>query len=112
MAKKKESNILAGWAFLVALLIAVVLGPFITIGPNVAIALVVIGLIVGLLNVSSEEASSFMMSGAVLVVVTALSGNVLSGVWRLSGVLEALLLIFVPATIVVSVKNAFSVAKN
>ena len=72
--------------------------------------LVVIGLIVGLLNVGDEEVMPFLMSGAVLIIASAFGQTATSVIGLLSSILDALLLIFVPATIVVAIKNVFSLA--
>jgi len=112
MAKANLGNLVGGWAFLVGVILAVVLGLFPTIEtPAMVTALVVIGLVVGLLNVADKEVTPFLLSGAVLIIAAGL-GKGLIGIAVLDNVLKALLLIFIPATIIVALKNVFTLAKG
>ena len=52
------------------------------------------------------------MSGAVLIIASALGGSVLGVIEWAGNILAALMLIFVPATIIVAVKNVFTLAQN
>ena len=113
MAKAKSK--LGGWAFLIGVILAVVLGIFMPVGglnQTWVWILVVIGLVVGFLNVTSEEASHFLMSGAILVIVSAFGSGVLQDTAILSNIMTTLLTIFVPATIIVAIKNVFSLARS
>ncbi|MEK6855390.1 MAG: hypothetical protein AABX73_04165 [Nanoarchaeota archaeon] len=101
------------WAFLIGFVLAVLLGAFSrTLTPYMVYALVVIGLVVGFLNVAGREVSQFLISGAVLVIVASLGQETISTVPIMGSVLQALLTLFVPATLIVAVKHAFSLAKN
>ncbi len=111
MAKAK-GNLIGSWAFLIGVILAVVFGFTGTISPTLSIVLVVVGLLVGLLNVADEEAAPFLMSGVVLIIAAALGGLALGVVAFLGDILNALLLIFVPATIIVAVKNVFTIARR
>jgi hypothetical protein len=111
MARKKKGNMLGSWSFLIGVILAVVFG-FLGSVTQVTTILFVIGIIVGLLNISDEEAKPFMMAGVVLVIVGTLGQSVVSTVARLDGVLQALTIIFVPATIIVALKSVFSMAKH
>tara|TARA_Y100000310_G_scaffold340912_1_gene438312 strand:- start:3395 stop:3733 length:339 start_codon:yes stop_codon:yes gene_type:complete len=112
MAKKKDNKI-GGWAFLIGVILALVLG---LLGPvtneTIVWILVVIGVVVGLLNIADKEAMPFLLSGAVLIIAAALGQGVLQGVPILSQVVDALLLIFVPATVVVAIRNVLSLASR
>ncbi len=113
MAKaKSNSNMVGSWAFLVGVLLAVVLGLIGNFSQTWMIVLVVIGLLVGLLNVVGDETSPFMMSGVVLIIASAFGGAVLSNVPLVSSVLNSLLVIFVPATVIVAIKNVFNLARD
>lgn len=109
---KKSGNIIGGWAFLIGVILALILGLMNLVGGTWATLLVLIGLVVGLFNIADEEASHFLMSGAVLIIASALGQNVLSSVTSLNNILNALLTIFVPATIIVAIRNVFSLAKR
>ncbi len=110
---KKNQNTIGGWAFLVGVVLAVVLGALGNqLSQTMLITLVVIGVIVGLLNVADEEATPFLMSGAVLIIASSLGQDVMSIIPRLNSILDALLVIFVPATVVVAVRNVLSLARR
>jgi hypothetical protein len=109
-----KGNLIGSWAFLIGVVLAIVLGLWKgeDIGSTFTYILVAIGLIVGLLNIAGKETTPFLMSGAVLIIASSLGGGSMTGVQFLPGVLKALLTIFVPATIIVAIKNVFSLAKN
>lgn len=110
----RKGSRLGSWAFLIGLVIAVIVGFGLGGGlsQGMVITLFVIGLIVGLLNVADEEVTPFLMSGAILVIVASLSKDVLSTVAFIGSILDALLILFVPATVVVAVKNVFQLARH
>ncbi|MBS3072325.1 hypothetical protein J4477_00645 [Candidatus Pacearchaeota archaeon] len=112
MAKKNNMALIGSWAFLVGVILAVVLGVLGPVAGTWLIVLVIIGLVVGLLNVAGREVKPFLMSGAVLIIASALGQNVTGGVAILDNILQALLAIFVPATVVVAIKNVFVLARN
>ncbi|NCN99094.1 hypothetical protein COU62_01810 [Candidatus Pacearchaeota archaeon CG10_big_fil_rev_8_21_14_0_10_35_219] len=109
---KKKSKGIGGWSFLIGVILALILGFLGYIDQTWTWILVVIGLIVGFLNISEDETTPFLMSGAILVIVSAFGRGALSAVDQLVMVVDALLLIFVPATIVVALKHVFSMAKH
>ncbi len=110
----KNGNMIGGWAFLIGVLLALVFGLFADIGTNWVWVLVVLGLIVGFLNITEKETGSFLMSGVVLIIASAFGADVLSNVPNidLENVFHMLLAMFVPATIVVAIKHAFALARN
>jgi len=117
MAKNKGGNKIGSWAFLIGVILALLLGIISAFGGGamsggMTYILVILGIIIGLLNIADEETAPFLMSGAVLVIVSALGQSVISGVGLFEGILNALILLFVPATIIVALKNVFALAKN
>ncbi len=116
MAKKRGMDILGKWAFLIGVIIAVGLGLFSsaleTWTGTLTITLVIIGLLVGLLNIGDKEVTPFLMSGVVLIIASAFGGSIMSDVPYVGSVLDALLVVFVPATVIVAIKNVFSLARN
>jgi len=110
--KIKKGNMLGAWTFLIGVGLAIILGAFGTLTPLIVLILVIAGLVIGLLNVTDEEAQPFMISGTVLILAGALGQGAVDIIPALSRVLGALLIIFVPATIIVAIKNVFSLARN
>ncbi|MFA4960487.1 MAG: hypothetical protein WC548_02380 [Candidatus Pacearchaeota archaeon] len=100
------------WAFLIGVIIAVILGLFGVISSAWVTVLVIIGLIVGLLNIANEEVEPFLLSGIALVIAGALGQAAVSAVPIFARILHSLLLIFVPATIIVALKNVFTLARH
>lgn len=111
MAGKGGSGLqlLGKWAFLIGVVLAVLFG-FVEGLP--AWVLVIIGLIVGLLNVQEKETSQFLTAGTILVLVGYLGGQVLDTVPFLGPIFDNLLTLFAPAVIVVAVKSVFSLARD
>src|SRR3989344_3941149 len=112
MAKTGGMDVLGKWSFLIGVVLAVILGALGSVSGTWAMVLVVIGIVIGLLNVADKEVSPFLMSGAVLIIASALGGNLMSNLPYIGSILDALLVIFVPATVIVAVKNVFSLARN
>ena len=100
------------WAFLIGIILAVLFGAIGTLSTWVLWVLIIAGLIVGLMNIADEEVSPFLMSGIILIIASALGGNILDVLPLIGGILQAILVLFVPATIIVAVKHVFSFAKH
>jgi|SRR3989344_313617 len=108
----KKNSIVGSWSFLIGVVLAVILGAVGAISQTITIALVILGLVIGLLNITDKEVTPFLMAGTVLVIVSALGMNILATIPVISRMLAAILMLFVPATIVVALKSVFSLAKN
>ena len=66
----------------------------------------------GLLNVGDDEVEPFLLSGAVLIIASSFGGSTVAGIPYVGEVFKALLIVFVPATIIVAIKNVFSLARR
>jgi len=124
MAKDKGRS-MGAWSFLVGVILALVLGIFTAyLSPSVqsivVALLVIVGIAVGLLNVTSKESSSFLMAGVSLVIVSFAGQSVLTAnleslgfVGEMLGkILSALLILFVPTTVIVALKSVFELARD
>ena len=112
MAKFKKGNRIGSWSFLIGVILALLFGLFGSFNQGAIMILVLLGLVIGFLNIADEEVSPFLMSGAVLVIVSALGQGVVDSVPIFGNVLMALTVLFVPATIIVALKNVFSLARR
>jgi len=112
MARVKLLNVISGWAFFLGVILAIVFGVFRFPGSAWMIALMAIGLLVGLVNVVGKETMPFLLSGAVLILASGLGRNGLESVAVVENIFNALLAIFVPATVIVAIKNVFVMAKK
>lgn len=114
---KNTANMVGSWSFLIGLILAVLLGLGYTGAYQTTILWVVflIGIIVGLLNITVSEVSGFLTSGTVLVLVSFLGVQV--GVFDavapvIGNVLRGILTLFVPATIIVALRAVFVLARR
>jgi len=122
-----RENYIGAWAFLLGVIIAFVIGiaaaflPMSTLNEHtteIYSTLIILGLIVGFMNVNAKDAQTFMFAGTVIVIASKFGMDSVSG--SLIGfsitdfvrtVFSALLTLFVPATIVVALKTGFSISK-
>ena len=112
MAKSRGSSTIGSWAFLIGVILAVILGALGVVEGTWTAVLVVLGLIVGILNITDEEVRPFLTAGTVLVLVSFLGRDVLGSVALLGNILNAVMALFVPATVIVALKSVFSLAKK
>ncbi|MEW6063157.1 MAG: hypothetical protein AB1571_02190 [Nanoarchaeota archaeon] len=112
MAKK---NLIGGWAFLIGVIIAIAAG-FLQLETGLTGLLIVLGLIVGLLNVVTKETMPFLLASVALVIVAAFGGNVISEVQLIGPILgrmlNAIIVFIVPATLVVAIKAVYALARD
>ena len=109
---KKNSNMIGSWAFLIGVVLAVIFGLFGPLNTGATYLLILIGLLIGLLNISEVEVAPFLMAGTVLVVVSAFGQNFINNVPIYEQVLQSLVTLFVPATIIVALTYVFSLARK
>ena len=127
MAIKSKENALGAWAFLVGVILAVIIGLSTNLlsipslnsySGQIYAILVLLGIVIGFINVNESDTHTFLIAGAILVVVSKFGmdgvkgsligievGNIVASVFG------SLLALFVPATIVVALKTVFSIAK-
>ncbi len=116
--EKKIGN----YSFIVGVIIAIVLGLAASqlgdAAPWLTSLLIVLGLIVGFLNVSGKETREFLLV-AVSLVIVAFAGSAsgtLGGVQiigpYLQGIFDAIMAFIVPATVVVGLKDIKSLAET
>ncbi len=120
MAIRSQENLIGAWAFFVGVIFAVILGIFQSeLGTHINwiyVLLAIIGLIVGLLNVGDKDVDKFLLASVSLVVVSYMgqdSLRVASRIGLMIGtMLLALLVMFIPATIIVALKAVFAISKS
>ena len=98
------------WAFIIGLVVAVLAGLFFQPGWAIWV-LAILGLIVGLLNVTAEDTRSFLLASIALTLsATALNTLPLVGT-ALSYILPFVVAFVAGATIVVALKELFQTAR-
>jgi hypothetical protein len=116
----KEADLVAkvgSWAFIIGVIVALIIGVFSASNTPVATTLlIVLGLIVGFLNVTGRETTPFLLASVSLVIVSYMGGPVLSDVARigptLQNVLGAITTFVIPATIIVALKAIYALAHD
>ncbi len=117
MAKEAStSERVGGWAFIIGALVAVVLGAVPrTAGTTWVVALLLIlGVVVGALNVSEKEIVAFLVACVAFLVAAPAFGaavsSVVSGFYWLDRILSHLAVFVLPGALIASVKAIFSLA--
>ena len=130
MAIKAKENYIGAWAFLIGVILAVIIGLSTTLSNSwISVfniskyssalygILALLGLTVGFMNVGGRESQTFLLAGAVLVIVSGFGMDSVSGsligfqiAEAIKTIFGALLALFVPATIIVALKTVFSIA--
>jgi hypothetical protein len=115
--KVKKNNLVGSWSFIVGIFLAMVLGLGFTgtYQAEILWATFLLGIVVGLLNISVEEMYGFLTSSTVLVLVSYLGIQV--GIFdavapAITNILSGILTLFVPATIIVALKAIFVYAQK
>jgi hypothetical protein len=124
-----EENSWSAWSFLIGVVLAVMIGigtsslvpvnSIVKYSPQIYAVLVILGLIVGFTTkVEKKDVQTFLYTSAILVIVSkfgmdSVTGSLIGiGVGSLvSSIFGALLTLFVPATIIVALKNVFSISR-
>ena len=121
MAIRARENLIGAWAFLIGIVLAIAVGLFAGsyINPVVLSILGALGVIVGIF-VAEKDVQTFLLASVSLVIVSymGISGLILgaavSGITIgkiITSVMQTLLALFVPATIVVVIKTVFSISR-
>ena len=114
---KSKSHLIGSWSFFIGLLLAVILGLGFAGKYQVPLLWTVflLGVVVGLINITHDETAAFLTSGTVLVLLSFLGVQV--GIFDaiapvIGSVLRGILTLFVPATIIVALKATFALAER
>ena len=115
MAKKKqEANLekIGHYSFIVGILIAIIVALFPALRGDISVwILVILGVIVGLLNVTAKEVSGFLISTVALIIASSASALSLSVIWAgLTQILGNVIIFVAPAAIIVAIKAIFALA--
>jgi hypothetical protein len=112
----KKTNVLSTigfWAFIIGLIVAVIAGLILPQNAIIIVVLIILGLIVGFLNITAKEILLFLVATIALIVV----GNVFAPLKTLDiGALLGNMLSYVatlmaPAAIVAAIKALWAVGK-
>ena len=112
MAAKKNEDVskVGEWAFLGGVILAVLVGlvPSVLPGNLVALVLVVLGILVGLINIGSKETHSFLLATVALLVAGAAGLQTLPVVGGVvSSMLTNIVSFVAPAAVIVALKSVY-----
>jgi hypothetical protein len=113
MDKAKTMSMIGFWAFIIGLVIALVAG---IIAPNnaiVGIILLILGIIIGFLNVTAKEIMLFLIATIALILVgNAFAAITLGGIGTFLGqILGYVSALMAPAAIITAIKALWSIGK-
>ena len=118
MKKGKTANMVqkvGSWAFIVGLIIAIIAG-FWPLGTAMTSVLIILGLIVGFLNITGTETNSFLFASLVLVVMTSMGATALGAIKfvgpMLTNMFSAMMLFIIPAAVIVALKAIYALAET
>ncbi len=108
------------YSFVVGAIIALLLGlalPQLDVAkPWLMSLLVILGLIVGFLNITGKETKDYLLIGLVLVLIAEFGGGALGDVqWLgtfLQGIFDSLMAFIVPALTIVALKAIYGLSKS
>jgi len=111
---------LGGWAFIAGAVIAVLAGAFsgaVGYGGAITLLLVVLGLVVGFLNIKPKEVQTFIIASVGLMVAGSANVTVIDSVIRglgtvLQSILENIMVFIAPAVIIVGLRTVYSLSKD
>lgn len=113
-----ESQSVGNWAFILGVIIAILAGLFAgsldaSMAGWVTLVLVVLGLVVGLLNINDKETSGFLIAAIALMAVgTANLGSIdMVGVY-LASMVQNIAAFVAPAALIVALKAVYNLASK
>ena len=99
------------WIFLIGILVAIIAG-FVAI-PYLATVLIVAGLVVGVLNITSGEVQEFLIASIALLAVGAAGLGTVALVGRVvESILKNMVVFVAPAALVVALKSIWALARS
>lgn len=128
MVLKSKENTFSAKAFMGGIIIAIIIGLITSFIPengllkyssSIYAVLIIIGIILGFtINIEGKNAQTFLLAGTILVIVSkfgmdSVTGSLIGiGIGNLVvSTFSALVVMFVPATIIVAVKTVYSLSR-
>lgn len=112
---------IGGYAFLAGTIIAILAGVFgsmvVSWASMIALLLVILGLLVGFMNVSEKEVDRFLLATIALVAVGTVNLGVIDNLFRplgtiLQSVVGHIAIFVAPAALIVALKSVYNLAKD
>ena len=104
-------DMIGKWAFIVGLVISIIAG-IVSIGPTGLAWLVVLGIIAGLINVTSKEVTGFLIATIALMMVGSVGLNLPAVGSFVTSIVSAFTAFVAGAALIVAIKEVFAITKN
>lgn len=104
-------NMIGKWAFIIGLIISIIAG-LVNIGTTGLAWLVVLGIIVGFMNVTSKEVTGFLIATIALMMVGSVGLNLPAIGSFMTSIVSAFISFVAGAAFIVAIKEVFVITKN
>lgn len=116
MKEKKGMNLnkIGHVSFLAGIILAIVVALIPQLRGDVAVwILVILGVVVGLLNITTSETTGFLVAALALIIASSASALTLATIWTgLTSILGNVIIFVSPAAIVVAIRAVYGVAQD
>lgn len=116
VAKKSKPDFkkVGHYSFIVGIVVAVLVALLPQLRGDIAVwVLVILGTLVGLLNVTTKETGGFLLATLALILASSASALTLATIWTgLTSMLGNVIIFVSPAAIVVALKTVYSLAQD
>ncbi len=115
---------IGGWAFIIGVLLAIIAGALIASGqavilgvaaPWVSLILVILGIVVGFLNLKDKEIDKFLIASLVLLALAGTAGGMsvipIVGIY-LAAIVQQVSIFVAPAAVIGAIKAIYSLASE
>lgn len=111
MSKARIFGIIGFWAFVIGLVISIICGIVAPADPTVILILVILGIIIGILNISAKEMVPLLLAVIALIVVGGVFEpiNILGIGKLLDQILRLIAILMAPAAVIAAIKALFAV---
>ena len=101
------------WLFLVGVIIAILAGIVAPSSEIVATVLVILGVVVGLLNITEKEATNFLIAAIALILTGSVSFTVLGSIGSvITDIVKYISVFVMPAALIVALKSIYQLASK
>jgi uncharacterized membrane protein len=110
-------DMIGKWAFVIGVILAIAVGILGTMNTAVIVILMLLGLVIGFLNVTGKEAAQFLVAGVSIIIAGSLGTGAFVGMnnvvtTTLVSIFGAISVLVVPAVIIVAIREVFVLAKD
>ena len=110
-------DMIGKWAFVIGVILAIAVGLLGSLNTTVIVILMILGLVIGFLNVTGKEAAQFLVAGVSIIIAGSLGTGAFIGMTNvvtttLVSIFGAISVLVVPAVIIVAIREVFVLAKE